>query len=561
MNADRPSGTDTPARRAGAPGSGCWWRGLSSALLVTMAASVQVDSRDARRLGEGQRVTPPARRARPAPPAPASTAPDLRGEDALARVYDFILDARFDQVDAELRRACGPAPTEACDVLDATALWWRILLDPFNNALDEEFLASVDRAIRSTEEWTKRSPEAAEAWFYLGGAYAARVQFRVLRDDKLAAARDGKRIKQALERALELAPGLDDAYFGIGLYKYYADVAPASARILRFFLLLPGGDREEGLEEMLRARNSGRLLQGEADYQLHLVYLWYERKTVRALELLRSLQRRYPGNPLFLMQIAEILDTYAHDVTASLDTWRTVLSMAREQRLNVSGIAEAQARLGMARQLEALHQTDHAIEQLEGLIAAKPAAPYSSLALGYLRLGEAHDRLGARTAATVAYRSASANAPAGDPFDIRGQAAERIRRKPDSRKAEAYRLSLEGWRRLERNDLPAASDALERSLTLNSHDPVTHYRFGRVLQARRRDAEALTQFELAIQGASTCPPTILANAHLEAARLHERGGDRDHAIASYRIASSLFGGAEETRNAAARALARLEKRD
>ena len=30
--------------------------------------------------------------------------------DALAQVYDYILDARFDQADAELERACGPAP-------------------------------------------------------------------------------------------------------------------------------------------------------------------------------------------------------------------------------------------------------------------------------------------------------------------------------------------------------------------------------------------------------------------------------------------------------------------
>ena len=30
---------------------------------------------------------------------------------------------------------------------------------------------------------------------------------------------------------------------------------------------------------MLQARDRGELLRGEADYQLHLVYLWYEQKT------------------------------------------------------------------------------------------------------------------------------------------------------------------------------------------------------------------------------------------------------------------------------------------
>ena len=50
------------------------------------------------------------------------------------------------------------------------------------------------------------------------------------------------------------APGLEDAYFGIGLYQYYADVAPTAAKVLRFFLMLPGGDKTEGLAQMLRAR-------------------------------------------------------------------------------------------------------------------------------------------------------------------------------------------------------------------------------------------------------------------------------------------------------------------
>jgi tetratricopeptide (TPR) repeat protein len=493
-------------------------------------------------------------------PAPRSSQPPLlRGEEALARVYDFILEARFDQVEAELRRACGPAPAEACDVLGATALWWRILLDPESRALDDEFSASVERAIRTTEAWVERAPQDPEAWFYLGGAYAARVQWRVLREERLAAARDGKRIKEALEQAIELEPRLDDAYFGIGLYKYYADVAPAAARFLRFLLLLPGGDRDEGLEQMLRARERGRLLQGEADYQLHLIYLWYEEDIDRALELLRGLQRQYPANPLFLIQIADIQESYQHDITASLATWRTLLAMAREQRVNAAVIAETRAHLGVARQLEALHQTDRAIEQLQDLIAEKPSAPYSALASGYLRLGDAHDRMGERAQALQAYRAAVAAAPADDIHEIRDKARKRIRETPNKIRIEAYRLSLQGWRRLERKDLAGANDALERSLVLDDRSPVTRYRYGRVLQARREDAAALSQFELVIKDAKLCPAPILGDAYLEAARLHERAGNRDQALSWYRVAAALFGAAEETRAAATRAITRLEK--
>ena len=502
----------------------------------------------------------------------------FRGEAALIRAYDFMLDARFDQVDAELRRACqdessglAPAdgartapgslapPPEACDVLEATALWWRIQLDPESRALDPAFTAAGERAIRTSEAWTERAPLDAEAWFYLGGAYAARVQWRVLRGEKLAAARDGKRIKEALEQALELDPSLDDAYFGLGMYKYYADVAPTAAKVLRFLLLLPGGDREEGLREMLRARERGRLLQGEADYQLHIIYLWYERQPGRALELLRRLQDRFSGNPVFPAQIAHVQDAYEHDLVASLDTWRSLLAAAHEQRVNAAALAEVQARLGIARLLEAVYQTDHAIEQLEAIAAMKPQAPYSAHAQALLRLGEAHDRLGARGPAVAAYRAAIAAAPREDPFDVRGQATERLRRGPSAAHAEAYRRSLNGWRRLEQNDLPSALAELRRSLELDPNDPVARYRYGRVLQALRQDEQALEQYQLAMKHARACPAPILGNTHLEAARLQERAGRRDDAIARYRVAATLFGAAAETRSAAQRALERMLK--
>jgi len=528
-----------------------------------------------------------------APPPP----PALSGIDGLVRIYDAILDARFDEVAAEMERACpstrlatspstplgtGPsktpagrpstrratgtatgasaapaAPPEACDVLAATATWWRILLDPNSRALDAQFSSEAERAIHSTEAWTSRDPQNAEAHFYAGAAYAVRVQWRVLRAEKLAAARDGKRIKQALERAIALDPDLDDAYFGVGLYQYYADVAPASAKVLRFLLMLPGGDKTEGLARMRRARAHGKLLQGEADYQLHILYLWYEKRADLAAGLLESLRDRYPGNPLFAAQLADVQDRYLHDISASLATWRGLLAAARDGRVNEADIAAAQARLGIARQLEAVHQTDHAIEHLREILSDKPAAPEGAVAAAYLALGEAEDRLGHRDPALAAYELAIQAAPSRDPDEIRRRAAEHIRRAPDPQRAEAYRLSLEGLRRLEKSDATGAESLLVRSLTLNPADPVARYRYARVLLANKDDEHALTALEAAIRGAREAPAPIAEAAHYEAARIHERRGHTEQAIAYYRTANAWFGAAADTRTAATRALARL----
>jgi hypothetical protein len=345
----------------------------------------------------------------------------------LRRVYDAIFDARFDEVPSLITRACGPAPEEACELLHAVAVWWRIQLDPYDTTHDADFRARVEAAVGATAGWTVREPARAEAWFYLAGAYGARAQWRVLRGERLAAARDGTRIKDALERAVALDPSLADAHFGLGLYRYYADVAPTAFKILRWLLLLPGGDREQGLEAMLRAQREGLLAAGEADYQLHLIYLWYEKQPERAVGLLSNLAERYPHNPHFRQTIAEVQDFYIDDTQASLRTWEALLDAARRRQVSYPQMAEASARLGIASQLDQLSRGDAAIAHLHAVIAARPAAPYAVVARAHLQLGQTLDRLGRRGDAAAAYRAALAAAPAGDPLRIASRARAALR--------------------------------------------------------------------------------------------------------------------------------------
>ncbi len=317
------------------------------------------------------------------PLALAAAAPPQAGLTAaplVAHAYDTILDAAFERLPGEVAAACGPAPRAACLNLESLNLWWQIQLDPESRALDAAFTAKNEAAIAEAERWTAAEPQRAEAWFYLGGAYGARAQFRVLRVERLAAARDGKRIKTALERALALDPAMHDAEFGIGLYRYYADVAPAALKFLRWLLLLPGGDRVEGLQQLERASREGLIVRGEALYQIHVIDLWYEQKFREALAIARDLQARYPHNPLFRQIEAEILDGYFHDHAASLEASRQLLALARARQVHRADIAEVRARLNMAVQYRALQQPARALEQLDAIIARAPAAPAGALA-------------------------------------------------------------------------------------------------------------------------------------------------------------------------------------
>jgi hypothetical protein len=450
-------------------------------------------------------------------PATAQPASSLTGAPQLLRAYDAIFDARFDEVPQLLTRTCPPAPSEACRVLDAVSLWWQIQLDPLSKARDALFESKVDAAISAAEAWAKREPQRAEAWFYVGGAYGARAQWRVLRGERLGAARDGKRIKESLERALALDPRLQEAYFGIGLYHYYADVAPAAAKVLRWLLWLPGGDTVQGMKEMLRARESSELLRDEADYQLHVIDLWYEKQPQRALDLLEHLRDRHPRNPLFLQLIAAVQDSYLHDLTASLRSWQALLDAAKARGVAFPELAETRARLGAALELDRLFETDAAIGHLRAVIDAKPSAPYGAAAQAQLQLAQALDRM----------------------------------------KDPAYRLSIEGVRALEGGALTDARRALTQALALKPDDPVTRYRQAQLLLAEKNEAAAVAVLEALIGARSTTPPTIYASACVDAARLYERQRAPARAIDLYRIARGVFGADQRTKDAADRALARL----
>lgn len=491
-----------------------------------------------------------------APPASGQTR-GLTSAPALTRVCDDIVDGRFETAAVDLKQACGAAPPVACTMLEAVSVWWQIRIDPDSRTLDAAFQSKVNAAIQAADAWTAREPKRAEAWFYLGAGYGARAQWLILRNEKLSAARDGRRIRDSLERALDLDPGLEDAHFGIGLYKYLADVAPTVLKVLRWLLFMPGGNRAEGLAEMLQTRDRGQLLRGEADYQLHNMYLWYEQQPARALGLLADLQQRYPHNPLFPLETAEVQDVYLHDHAASLGTFRRVVDLSHDHQVVMADLAEARARLGAARQLDALAETDLAIEDLKAVIAARPAAPYGALAQAQLALGQAYDRLGQRALAVAAYEAARVAAPRDDPASVRARAVEGLDHKPDARTAEAYRLSLEGARATERGAFAEADAALSRAASLDPADPVIQYRKGKLFQARDDRAHALDQYEHVIAARPRAIPTILAGAYLESGRLLERAGQRARAIEMYRAAARTIGAAADTRDAAIQALTRL----
>ena len=196
-------------------------------------------------------------------------------------------------------------------LLETEALWWRIWCTSaeFKYGMsdarrrpkleaDRHYFELGVRVLSLAEAQIKQN-ESAEMQFYAGMAEASSARLYALRGENRSAARSGVRGREHLLRAKALDPDLADADLGLGLYNYYVDTLSAIARVLRFFMGIPGGSKQEGIRLLERAIAQGVLTSNIARFYLALNLHRYDQQYEKALHVLGPLVEKYPANPLF----------------------------------------------------------------------------------------------------------------------------------------------------------------------------------------------------------------------------------------------------------------------
>jgi tetratricopeptide (TPR) repeat protein len=196
-------------------------------------------------------------------------------------------------------------------LLEAEALWWRIWCTSaefkygMNDArrrpkleADRHYFQLAEKISSLAEAQIKRH-ETAEMQFYAGAAEASAARLYGLRGESRNAARAGVRGREHLLRAKTLDPELADADLGLGLYNYYVDTLSTMARVLRFFMGIPGGSKQEGVRMLEHAIAEGVLTSNVARFYLALNLHRYDQQYEKALAVIGPLAERYPANPLF----------------------------------------------------------------------------------------------------------------------------------------------------------------------------------------------------------------------------------------------------------------------
>ena len=334
-------------------------------------------------------------------------------------------------------------------------------------------------------------------------------------------------------------------------------------KVLRFLLLLPGGDRKDGLAQMLRARDPGPAAPGRSRLPApHHLFVVRAANGASAVGCCATCSSDYPRNPLFLACRSPRFRTPTSTTSPPASRPGSSLLDPGARRPRQRGGCRRGPRPARHRAASrALAETDEAIDQLERIIALKPAAPYAVAGAGLpaprrgARSGQRARRRDGRLPQRARRRGAR-----GDPHDIRRQAAERLRKTPNaaprrSVPALARRLAEAGTEGRRRR----AQSALERSLALNPRDPVARYRYGRVLRGAARRRRGAGAVRASHPRGPRLPAADPRPRLPRAAQTHERTRRaRSEAITAYRTASTLFGAGGDTHRAAARALTRLE---
>jgi len=134
--------------------------------------------------------------------------------------------------------------------------------------------------------------ESLNAWdhFLMGGSLGVRGLYELNQRRYFAAFLHGMRALSQIERAAALDPGIHDAAFATGLYKYYRSVKTRYLWFLPFF----GDRRKEGLAEIRLALEKGHYAVPAAKIAL-VMLAEHDGRDAEGIRLGRKYLREYPN--------------------------------------------------------------------------------------------------------------------------------------------------------------------------------------------------------------------------------------------------------------------------
>ncbi|MGD8396188.1 MAG: hypothetical protein PVF43_12015 [Candidatus Eiseniibacteriota bacterium] len=331
--------------------------------------------------------------------SPLDPATHARVVEIMAHYYNF----EFAEAERQARALRDRSPGDPVGhFLLAEACWWQVINRPDLDRCLAEFDEAARETIRLGEERLERDKRDPLALFFLAGAYGRRAILAGLGGNHLEAVQASLTARKYLQRLRKYHPEYDDAYFGLGLYDYYAAQLPWFARVIGKVFLGLAGNRERGIEELERAASNGLFTQVEARIFLAIVYLDEEQRYDEALAILKELNAYYPDNLDYYGMLAFAYRTQDDHLNAL----RMLETLARRGADSPAFGARSRglARYFLGSTYKVAGQYARALPELDRAVDLAGGGDTNwLLAIALLERGRVHDLLGERAAAVADY--------------------------------------------------------------------------------------------------------------------------------------------------------------
>lgn len=235
------------------------------------------------------------------PLAPAFSAGSL-DEVRVQKGLEYTAAGRYKEALEQFDKVVAAAPDRPEGYLFRAAVY-QVLVRHFDRpAYIQGFKANSNNAIVKSQLLLQKNPKDAVAHMFLGLASGIMAVDAAQNHSFLTAIKHGMKTTGSLQRAIELDPNLEDAYYGLGLYLFWKSRS-AFIRLLTDFQVLDD-TKNRGVAYLRRAAKKGKYLKTLA--QLELVWALYkEKRFPEARRELQPLLAQYPDQPLYSFAMAE----------------------------------------------------------------------------------------------------------------------------------------------------------------------------------------------------------------------------------------------------------------
>lgn len=263
----------------------------------------------------------------------------------------------------------------------------------------------LDDSIDGIKRWIKKNPDDSNAYMGIGALYGLRALFNMRNRNWITSYFAGRKAISNLEKSLRLDPTYYDAYFGLGIYEYFAGTLPSVIKVLAKIVAIKG-DPAQGVNYLNLARTKAHFTADSA--KLILIEVQNTRGSTfyapeKSLNYIRELRAKFPTNPL--MHYVEIICLYEtghyEDVTTQANEFLQLIG--KDKFYKDIYIPRAYTALGTAQMAQGNFENARDLFET-GRTLLKNQAPSRWGVWNELRLGQVYDVLGERAKAQAQYK-------------------------------------------------------------------------------------------------------------------------------------------------------------